>query len=191
MNINRLTFEQEIKKAIGYKAPQLVFDITTNEYTAYFRPKYPERTAADIMIVYNPAIAAFKLYGNLEALIPTTKHYYTFEKLLSDLREMDDSNPINTRYVVVDFYAGDNKISNDGVYDTFDEAQKAMLADFADYVDCYIDNASALKDAIGDATIEELNKICMDKRCFITEETAKYSDDYTHENDCYWQILEI
>lgn len=66
------------------------FTQTKTAYYADYRPRYPDRTAADITVCldFGAAHGRLSIYGNLDALIPTIKQYDGMSKLYFDIENM-------------------------------------------------------------------------------------------------------
>ena len=58
-------------------------------YYADYLPKYPEKSAADIGIAYCFITGEAKMYGNLEAMIPTIKKFDNIGELFDCLDRME------------------------------------------------------------------------------------------------------
>lgn len=82
-------FKTDIKSALKTNDDDLSFSTISTMFYADYQPKYPEKSAADMIISYNWATCEGEIRGNLEAPIPTTKKYQNFSTMLKDLREME------------------------------------------------------------------------------------------------------
>lgn len=51
----------------------IYFSQTRDRYYADYKPCYPQKTSADFYIVWDGKSTECKMYGNLQALIPTIK----------------------------------------------------------------------------------------------------------------------
>lgn len=82
-------FKREIKKRFKGKTGNLFFNTMSDMYYADYSPKYPEKSAADIHISYCFTTGEAKMYGNLEAMIPTIKEFDNLGELFDCLDGME------------------------------------------------------------------------------------------------------
>lgn len=66
---------------------QTYFSCGKDWWSIAYLPKYPEKTAADVMVFGCPSKNRFSITGNLESLIPTTLNFCTFGDLCDYLKE--------------------------------------------------------------------------------------------------------
>ncbi len=86
MRIGFKDFRIHIGSRLGIA--DVYFSQTKDFYYADYRPNYPERTSADLLISYNHITEEAKLLGNLEAPIATIKEG-TFKDILCLLDHFD------------------------------------------------------------------------------------------------------
>lgn len=63
------------------------FNCGNDWWSVAYLPKYPESTAADVIIYGNPSQHRFSITGNLQSMIPTIIRFNTFGDLCDYLRE--------------------------------------------------------------------------------------------------------
>lgn len=86
MRIGFKDFRIRIRSRLGIA--DVYFSQTKDFYYADYRPNYPERTSADLLISYNIITEEADLLGNLEASIATIKKG-TFNDILCLLEHFD------------------------------------------------------------------------------------------------------
>lgn len=84
-NISAEQFVDRIKGIMNVNDDHLSFSIMSNMYFADYRPKYPDKSAADLIISLNWITGESEIRGNLQATIPTIKKYKNFPSMLKDL----------------------------------------------------------------------------------------------------------
>lgn len=93
------TYFTAIKKAIGRlpNAEDYTLSQMRDGYSIGYRPKYPEKTAADFEVFVNQTKGTISMSGNLYALIPTIKKYTCWADLYRDLQQLaQDTAPLRT-----------------------------------------------------------------------------------------------
>ncbi len=82
---------KEFREEIGKVVPEesLHFSVMSDTYYADYKPKYPEKTAADMSICYCFLSDEASVYGNLEALVPTVKRCKGLDDLIDLLKSGD------------------------------------------------------------------------------------------------------
>lgn len=84
------TRADELRRRLGG-----VFTDEENTYCSFgrdwwsiaYKPKYPEKTAGDLIVFGSPERKTFSIMGNLEGLIPTKIEFNDFDDLCDYLRE--------------------------------------------------------------------------------------------------------
>lgn len=64
-----------ISKNKEIKAEDLYFTQTLMQYSLSYKPKYPEKTAADFVVYQNIFDGTMSLYSNSNAMIPTIRYF--------------------------------------------------------------------------------------------------------------------
>jgi hypothetical protein len=64
-----------ISKNKEIKVEDLYLNQTLMYYSLSYMPKYPEKTAADFVVYRNVFDGTMSLYSNLDAMIPTIRHF--------------------------------------------------------------------------------------------------------------------
>ena len=84
-------FKSKIISALNVPENTLSFGKMSTQYCAQYHPKYPEESAADMVIWFYGNTGECDIRGNFGSLIPTIKKYKDFQLLLADLSTMDFS----------------------------------------------------------------------------------------------------
>ena len=84
-NISAEQFTDRIKGIMNVDDDHLSFSVMSNMYFADYHPKYPDKSAADLIISLNWITGESEIRGNLQAAIPTIKKYKNFQSMLKDL----------------------------------------------------------------------------------------------------------
>lgn len=63
------------------------FSVGKDWWSIAYQPKYPEKIAADLIVIGYPDRKKFCIMGNLEALIPTKIDFCDFDDLCDYLKE--------------------------------------------------------------------------------------------------------
>ena len=86
MNISFSVFRAKIEITIGTE--HLYFSQRNNSYYADYRPKYPEKSAGDLLICYNYITDEAELIGNIESSIATIIKG-TFDDIIAKLENSE------------------------------------------------------------------------------------------------------
>lgn len=82
---NQKEFRSVVVHLMGTNA-DLYFGTMQDVYIAEYKPKYPQRSNADFIIIYDWVTAEFKIYGNLYSLIPTIIRFENLQEFIRYFR---------------------------------------------------------------------------------------------------------
>lgn len=85
--INQETFRRAIIKALGTNK-DLYFGVMSDCYFAEYKPEYPENSSSDYMITCDWLNGKSKIYGNLQALIPTIIDFDNLGNLINYIESL-------------------------------------------------------------------------------------------------------